>query len=151
MNCCSIISIGRGGNWDSIISIGRGGNCGSIIIVIITIITTIIMICHVAIVLQRELVQSIQTKSYLSYQSLFTALTMSKQSFVWIHRKKMPGSDVSGTSHTKRCTLQADHMFRFESKICGNWAFNDGCLIIEFRAGGGTPNLETRCNMWRPF
>ena len=66
---------------------------------------------------------------------------MSKQSFVWIHRKKMPNSDALYTSHTKRCTLQSDIMFRFEGKICGKWAFNDGCLIIDFRAGGGTPTF----------
>ena len=80
---------------------------------------------------------------------------MSKQSFVWITRKRMPDSDVLYTSHTRRCTLQPDNMFRFEGRICGNWAFNDECLIIEFRAGGGTPtygHIFMQCkasNCWR--
>ena len=64
---------------------------------------------------------------------------MSKQSFVWLTRKKMPDSDALYTTHTRRCTLQPDSVFRFEGRICGNWAFNDGCVIIDFRAGGGTP------------
>ena len=65
---------------------------------------------------------------------------MSKQSFVWITKKRMPNdSDVLYPSHVRRCTLQPDNMFRFGGKLCGNWAFNDECLIIDFRAGGGTP------------
>ena len=65
---------------------------------------------------------------------------MPKQSFVWVTKKRMPNdSDVLYTSHVRRCTLQPDNLFRFEGKICGNWAFNDECLIIDFRAGGGTP------------
>ena len=67
---------------------------------------------------------------------------MPKQSFVWITKKKMPNdSDVLYTSHVRRCTLQPDNRFRFESKICGNWAYNDECLLIDFRAGGGTPTF----------
>jgi hypothetical protein len=80
---------------------------------------------------------------------------MSKQSFVWITRKRMPDSDVLYTSHTRRCTLQPDNMFRFEGCLCGTWAFNDGCLIIDFRAGGGFPtyvHIFMKCkakNCWR--
>ena len=80
---------------------------------------------------------------------------MSKQSFVWITRKKMPDSDVLYTSHTRRCTLQPDNTFLFEGRFCGTWVFNADCSIIDFRAGGGTPtygHIFMKCKVkdcWR--
>ena len=50
-------------------------------------------------------------------------------------------SSVFYTSHVRRATLQPDNVFRFEGKICGLWSFNDDCLIIDFRAGGGHPTF----------
>ena len=81
---------------------------------------------------------------------------MSKQPFVWSVKKKLPNdSNVWYTSHVRRCTLHPNNDFRFEGTVCGVWAFNDECLIIDFRAGGGVPTfvhifMETKSkHCWR--
>ena len=59
-----------------------------------------------------------------------------KQAFVYIRRELMaekPGELI--TTHTTRCTLQPDHDFRCNGVVCGQWAFNDNCIVISFRGG----------------
>ena len=64
-------------------------------------------------------------------------------------------SNTLYTSHVRRATLSPDNVFRFEGKICGLWSYNDSCLIIDFRADGGTPtyiHIFMKCNAsdcWR--